>query len=34
MSRRHKGPSWDDVERVLRLAAQVASLIELLRKVF
>jgi hypothetical protein len=32
MSKRCKRPSWDDVERFVRLAAQVASLIELIRR--
>ena len=34
MLKRNKGLSWDNVEKIVRLATQLASLIELLRKVF
>jgi hypothetical protein len=32
MSKRFKRPSWDDVERFVRVAVQVAGLIELIRR--
>jgi hypothetical protein len=32
MSRTHKVLSWENVEKIVQLAVQLASLIELLRK--
>jgi hypothetical protein len=34
MTKRREGLNWDNMEKVLRLAAQLARLIDLLRRVF
>jgi hypothetical protein len=34
MPKRHKGLSWENMEKLLKFATQLASLIELLRKAF
>jgi hypothetical protein len=34
MAKRRRRPSWEDAERLIRLVARLAALIELLRKVF
>jgi hypothetical protein len=32
MTKRYKGPNWDNVEKLVRLATQLATLFELVRK--